>query len=89
MSFNDGAGPDEELSLLLAYQLEQIVEEMDDDHEFLLSDEIDGPIAALMSTLSSQGVEIISPRGPVYTASVAHVRDFIEFCRESGGFEVC
>jgi len=88
MSFNDGAGPDEELALLLAYQLEQMVEGMDDENTFMLSDEVDGPVAALVSALNQEGIEIISPRGPIYSASVAHVRNFIEFVKESGGFEV-
>jgi hypothetical protein len=89
MSFNDGAGPEEDLALLLSYQLEQMIDGMDEEHEFMLSSEVDGPIGALISALNSQGIDIISPRGPVYSASVGHVRDFIEFCRESGGFQVC
>ena len=88
MNFNEGAGPEEEMALLLAYQMEQIVEGMDESHTFMLSEEIDGPVAALISALNRDGIEIISPRGPVYSASVGHVRDFIEFMKESGGFEV-
>jgi hypothetical protein len=88
MSFNDGAGPEEELALLLAYQLEQMVKGMEDENTFMLSDEVDGPVAALLSALNEGGVEIISPRGPVYSASVSHVRKFIEFIKQSGGFEV-
>jgi hypothetical protein len=89
MAFNDGYGPNEQESLLLAAALENMLDGMDDEHTFMLSDEVDGPVAALLSALNDRGVEIVSPRGPVYQAEVSHVREFIEFCRESGGFEVC
>lgn len=89
MAFNDGAGPDAEQALLLAYQLEHMLEGMENDNTFILSSEVDGPIAAMLSSFKDQGIDIISPRGPVYQADVAHVREFVQFCRESGGFEVC
>lgn len=89
MAFNDGIGPNNEQALLLAAQLETMIDGMDDENTFMLSDEVDGPVAALLSALNEQGVEIVSPKGPVYQADVSHVREFIEFCRESGGFEVC
>jgi trans-aconitate methyltransferase len=88
MSFNDGAGPGEQQALLLAAALESMLEGMDDDNEFMLSSEIDGPVAAILSHFKEQGIEIVSPRGPVYSATVDHVREFVTFCRESGGFEV-
>jgi hypothetical protein len=88
MGFNDGAGPSEEQALLLAAAIENMIDGMDDDNTFMLSSEVDGPVAALLQALNSQGVEIVSPRGPVYQAEVAHVREFVEFCRASGGFEV-
>ena len=89
MGFNDGYGPDEEQAMRLADQMEVMLDGMDDEHTFMLTSEIDGPVAAMLSQFKEQGVEIISPRGPVYQADVSHVREFIEFCRESGGFEVC
>lgn len=89
MGFNDGAGPDAEQALLLAYQLENMLEGMEDDNTFMLTDEIDGPVAAMLSQFKEQGIEIVSPRGPVYQADVSQVKEFIEFCRHSGGFEVC
>ena len=89
MAFNEGVGPNEQQALLLAAQLETMLDGMDDDNTFMLSDEIDGPVAAMLSQFKEQGIDIISPRGPVYQAEVAHVREFITFCRESGGFEVC
>jgi hypothetical protein len=88
MHFNDGHGPDAERAMLLAYALEGVVEGMADDFTFLLPQEIDGPIAQIMSAMREGGVEIISPRGPVYSIDVSHVREFIEFCRHSGGFGV-
>jgi hypothetical protein len=88
MSYNDGAGPDKAQALLLAASLENMVDGMDDDNTFVLSSEVDGPVAALLASISNQGIEIVSPRGAVYSADVAHVKEFIEFCRESGGFEV-
>lgn len=88
MSFNDGAGPDAEQAKLLAYALENMVEGMDDENEFMLDSEVDGPVAEIIKQLNDGGIEIISPRGPVYSTDVAHVREFIEFCRNSGGFEV-
>ncbi len=88
MSFNDGAGPDKHQALLLAAAMENMVEGMDDDNTFMLSSEVDGPVAAILSHFKEQGIEIVSPRGPVYQAEVSHVREFIEFCRASGGFEV-
>jgi hypothetical protein len=54
----------------------------------MLSSEVDGPVAAMLASFKEQGIEVVSPRGPVYAADVWHVREFIEFCRASGGFEV-
>lgn len=88
MAFNDGAGPDAEQAKLLAYALEMLVAGMDDDNEFVLSHEIDGPVADIIKHLNEQGVSLVSPRGAVYSTDVAHVREFIDFCRDSGGFEV-
>ena len=88
MGFNDGYGPNEEQSLLLAAQMETMLDGMDDDHTFMLTDEIDGPVAALMDSIRQSGATIVTD-GPAYQAEVAHVREFITFCRESGGFEVC
>jgi hypothetical protein len=88
MSYNDGAGPDKEQALLLAASLENMIEGMDEDNTFMLSSEIDGPVAAMLAQFKEQGVEIVSPRGPVYQTDVSHVQEFIEFCRASGGFEV-
>jgi hypothetical protein len=88
MSFNDGAGPNNTQALLLADALEEMTKKMDDDNTFMLTSEIDGPVAAILSQFQEQGMQIVSPRGPVYQAEVSHVREFIEFCRESGGFEV-
>lgn len=89
MAFNDGAGPDDEQALLLAAAIENMTEGMDDDNTFILSTEIDGPIAAIISSFQREGIEIISPRGPVYSADVSHVREFVQFCKQSGGFKVC
>lgn len=89
MEYNDGAGPDAEQSLLLAYQLEYMIDGMSDDNTFMLTSEIDGPVAELLKNLNRQGIDIISPRGLVYEADVLHVKEFIQFCRESGGFRVC
>jgi len=88
MSYNDGAGPDEEQALLLAASLENMIDGMDDDNTFMLSSEVDGPVAAMLASFKEQGIEVVSPRGPVYAVDVWHVREFIEFCRASGGFEV-
>lgn len=88
MAQNDGAGPDAEQSLLLAYQLEHMIDGMNDEDTFMLSTEIDGPVAALLAALDKEGTTVISPRGPVYSTDVSHVREFIEFCRHSGGFKV-
>jgi len=89
MAFNDGYGPNNEQALLLAAAIENMIDGMDDDNTFMLSSEIDGPVAALLQSLNEQGVEVVSPRGAVYQAHVFHVREFVTFCRESGGFEVC
>lgn len=89
MAFNDGAGPDDEQALLLAAAIENMTEGMDDENTFILSTEIDGPIAAIISSFQREGIEIISPRGPVYSADVSHVREFVQFCKQSGGFKVC
>lgn len=89
MAFNDGAGPDAEQALLLAYQIGHMIDGMDDENTFVLTSEVDGPVAELLKNLNEQGIDIISPRGPVYEADVVHVREFVQFCRESGGFKVC
>ena len=88
MAFNDGVGPNEEQALLLAAQMETMLDGMDNDHTFMLTDEIDGPVAELMDSIRRSGATIVTD-GPAYQAEVAHVREFITFCRESGGFEVC
>jgi hypothetical protein len=88
MAFNDGAGPNEEQALLLAAALENMIDGMDEDNTFMLSSEISGPVAAMLASFQEQGIELVSPRGSLYSADVSDVRKFIEFCRESGGFEV-
>ena len=88
MAFNDGYGPDEHQAEMLADRLEEMLDGMDDEHTFMLTHEIDGPVAALMDSIRQSGATIVTD-GPAYQAQVAHVREFITFCRESGGFEVC
>lgn len=87
MEYNDGAGPNDEQAMLLSYQLEQMVEGMDDANTFMLNEEIDGPIAYLLKAIGDSGAVVSA--GPVYSVEVEVIREFIEFCRESGGFEVC
>ena len=89
MSYNMGAGPNSEQALLLAAQLDAMLDGMNDEHEFMLSSEVDGPVAVLLAQMQSEGIELVSPRGPVYSADVSHVREFVEFCKNSGGFQVC
>jgi len=48
--------------------------------------EVNGVLSQIMNAVRSTGAEV---RGePMYSTSVARVREFIEFCRDSGGFEV-
>jgi hypothetical protein len=88
MAFNDGYGPDDEQAVRLADQLEVMLEGMEDENTFMLASEIDGPVAELIASLRNSGATIVADE-PVYQADVSQVRKFIEFCRESGGFEVC
>ena len=88
MAFNDGYGPDEEQAIRLADQLEVMLDGMDDDNTFMLATELQGAEALLMDAINKAGV-MVDNQAPVYQAEVSHVREFITFCRESGGFEVC
>ena len=89
MSFNDGIGPGDELAVKLADALELVVEGMNDENEFILPQEIDGPVAEMIRAIRTHNPSVFVDDKPLYTTDVAHVREFITFCRESGGFEVC
>jgi hypothetical protein len=88
MAFNDGYGPDDEQAMRLADQLDVMLEGMEDENTFVLATELRGVEALLMDAINKAGV-IVDNQAPVYQADVSHVREFIKFCRESGGFEVC
>lgn len=88
MAFNDGYGPNRKQALILADRLEAMLEGMDDDNTFMLATELQGAEALLMDAINKAGV-MVDNEAPVYQAEVSHVREFITFCRESGGFEVC
>jgi hypothetical protein len=88
MAFNDGYGPDDEQAVRLADQLDVMLEGMEDENTFVLATELQGVEALLMDAINKAGV-MVDNQAPVYQADVSRVREFIKFCRESGGFEVC
>lgn len=87
MAFNDGYGPDEHQALLLAAQMETMLDGMEDENTFMLTDEVDGTVKQILDALGASSATVVSET-PAYQASVSHVREFITFCRKSGGFEV-
>ena len=86
MRWNDGAGPNDNQAEILADELEKMVEGMEDGNMFVLDSPIDGAIASVIQMFEEQGATVQSE--VVYATEVSHMREFITFCRESGGFEV-
>jgi hypothetical protein len=87
MGYNDGAGPDAVLAGVLADALEAAVRGADADGVLLSTEDNTerGTAAAvfgLMAMLSG------STAGADFSTDVAHLREFVGFCRASGGFEV-
>lgn len=97
MQFNNGAGPDEQQARQLADALETMLAEKPDS-EIIRSSSSNCPtfglarrvIKRLQSSVNDEDIfpdpkEIEEEGG---TVEVGYLREFITFCRESGGFAV-
>lgn len=90
MYFNDGQEVTDAQALELADAIEELIGDVDDDMEYLSWTDNPGTRmgATLVGALQGAGA-VIEPAVPVHSTSAAHVKQFITFCRASGGFEVC
>jgi len=86
ISYNDGAGPDAEDAERIADAIEKMIAGMDDEHVFMYTQEVQNDL--LQKVSESLGGKVVFPDFPSYAVEVKHVREFVDFCRESGGFEV-
>jgi hypothetical protein len=87
MGYNSGAGPDAVLAGVLADALEAMVRDTDDDGIIVALNE-DGKNGTAMVGLEALRFLTGSTESADFSTSVAHLREFIEFARASGGFEV-
>lgn len=90
MYYNDGQHVSEEQALLLGDRIEEMLDDVDDDMEYIswTDNPMSGMVSQLVGALQASGAKI-EPSAPIHSTNAAHVREFVEFCRQSGGFEVC
>jgi hypothetical protein len=90
MGYNDGAGPEDgEQAKALADALEVLLGNTADENEFISPDahENDGTAAVFLTVHRMLTGE--DTAAPVFSTRASHIREFIRFCRASGGFAVC
>lgn len=98
MAYNDGHGPDEAQSLELADALDKYLDSVVSEGTFISDD---SPFAKMgtatvatemlgmvKSMVGSGELTAAEPTGDAFSADVAFIREFAEFCRDSGGFQV-
>lgn len=94
MSFNDGYSVSEEEATLIADRIEANIKNMDNQMSFVpmelneVAKQMHSVINGFVAQMGQEGVDI-TPERPMYSTQVSHVREFIRFARESGGFDVC
>lgn len=90
MYYNDAQPVSDEQALALADSIESMLEDVEDDMEYISWTEnpMGGMIMQLVGALQASGARV-EPSAPMHSTNAAHVREFVEFCRQSGGFEVC
>jgi hypothetical protein len=89
MYFNDGQVVKEHEAHWLADKIEQMLDGVSDEMEYVSWTEtpMSGMLSQLVGALQASGARI-EPSAPMHSTTAAHVREFVEFCRQSGGFEV-
>lgn len=98
MAFNMGAGPDAEQSIALADALDEKLASLSSDgtffsHESQYAKMGTATVATEMlkmvkEMMKSGDISSAKPTSEEFAADVEFLREFAEFCRESGGFEV-
>lgn len=101
MAYNDGAGPNDEQAIALADALDKKLASMNPEGTFISEDSKYAKVGTatvateLAKMLGEQGNELsritVSGGGvdeATFSANVEFIRDFSEFCRQSGGFNV-
>jgi len=89
IQYNDGQHVTEDQALAIADEIEKMLDGVDDEMEYISSTEnpMSNMVVQLMGALQASGARI-EPSTPMHSTNAAHVREFVEFCRQSGGFEV-
>jgi len=90
IQYNDGQHVTEDQALALADEIEKMLDGVDDKMEYISSTgtPLGNSMVSLIGALQASGATV-EPIAPMYSTDAAHVREFVEFCRKSGGFEVC
>lgn len=98
MAYNSGAGPDAEQAIALADALDRKLSSMNPEGTFISEDSQYAKMGTatvatqMLGILSKDTTGITSIRAgdndATFAADVEFIREFAEFCRESGGFEV-
>ncbi|MCP4708400.1 MAG: hypothetical protein GY869_07240 [Planctomycetes bacterium] len=98
MQFNNGVGPNARQAKKLADALEKMIEDKPDDQVYHSSGSncpALGVAQAVRDLLSSATEAENVPVGPDSeyesgsSVDLGYLREFIQFCRQSGGFRVC
>lgn len=89
MQFNDGQVVKEHEAHWLADKLEKMLDGVSDEMEYVSWTEnpMSDLLSQLVGALQASGAHI-EPSAPMHSTTAAHVREFVEFCRQSGGFQV-
>lgn len=90
MGYNDGAGPEDgEQAKALADALEALLGDTADENEFIKPDAADEDGTAAVGLMLHRMLTGEDTAAPVFSTEASHIREFIRFCRASGGFTVC
>jgi len=91
MYWNDGQEVSSSQAQMLADAIESYIGEIDDEMEYVATqaNNITKLGTALLGALQSSGVDIQGEPALPYSTNASHIKEFIKFCRESGGFQVC
>lgn len=97
MAYNDGAGPDETQAIALADALDAKVASLPKDASFVNDESHYANVGTatvarqahdILSSMPGDLVSSFTPNGPDFSVDVEFIKEFAEFCRNSGGFEV-
>ena len=90
MHFNDGQMLTDEQATELADAIEKYIGDVEDDMEYIATGKesmIVQMASSLIGALQAAGATV-EPGQTMSSTNAGHIKEFVEFCRDSGGFQV-